>query len=289
MKRRGFLQAAALTGAALALPYHASARTTALRGFGCNDQTPSHVNPLSPDWFHIEFGAWCWDQNATYGATKVAYRHYTNVPLASEISATMQHPNYDGWHILGANEAVYNGWTPVAYAANVTAEALAILAVNPLAKFVIEGGMQKAPLYEDNSWFDQVWALIPKATVRSKIRAIQTNFYIQQKYPNNPERWFDAMPIGRYFQKCREGLDDRDLPERELWCGEIGLYKSQYVLDNPVEAANYVATVDAECSAWCNRWAWYSFMNVTPNSSSYVTLRDYATGITSAGLVFAGL
>jgi hypothetical protein len=67
------------------------------------------------------------------------------------------------------------------------------------------------------------------------------------------------------------------------------LYQDQYILDHPTETANYPRTCHEQCGLYAERWAWYSFMNVTANSSSYVNLRKYATGITAPGQVFAGL
>ncbi len=284
MRRRAFLQYTALALVSAAFVKS----TTALQGFVANEPVPQLVNPLKPKWLYTQFHPYLAGIEFDPGI-KCAYHHFESIPTVASVKAMMSKGHYDHWHVLGANEADYNGVTPQEYAEFVVAQSAPILQADPLAKFCIEGGMQGNPMYEPNSYFDQIWELLPKPGLRNKVRAIQTHIYVQQQYPNDPSKWFSPYPIGKELKKCRESLDMKGLDGRELWVGETGLTKHPYVMAHPTEAANYVNTIHSQCSQFADRWAWYVEMESGGDSPNYLTLTSYAAGPSAAGMVFASL
>ncbi len=266
---------------------------TALKGAIINDAIPERVNPLRCDWMQIIFGAHVWDTSKVYNS-KWALHLYNLIPATGDVAKAMQHDSYDGWWLLGHNEPELNGVEPDLYAQTVTLQKLAVTAADPNAKFCVSCGSWLHPCYENNSWFAQMWALLPGAT-RKRIYALDTHFYSTGGTTPQSDIFLKA-PINDYLSLVRTWLgvahpecgyiptvsQDSNLV-REVWLTEIGLYNDAYVQAHAADADQYPVKVQNVADKYCARWAWYSM-------SANNGYRDLWNGtLTPIGMTFAGL
>lgn len=255
--------------------------TATLKGFVCNNADPARVNLLAPDWIAIQFGSYCWDLTRDYGAMKWALHHFDALPAAADIQRAMLHPAYDGWHMVGTNEADLAG-TPLPQLVDlITAQHDVIMAADPHARLVIECGTCQNPIYAAPAWFDGYWSAIPK-NVKKDIHALNTHYYVQS-VETNQANWLTLNPARKYLKNCRAHLDGA-LPLRELWVGEIGLAQDTYVMSNPALRDLYPSVIAAACNGYAARFAVY----VMEPALNYVPL-SVSGANTPYGATFAAL
>lgn len=298
MSRRAFMKAAACASLGFVLPHSQAIANSksgvSLKGMITNDAVPARVNPLNCDWLQIQYGAHAWDYNKVYNA-KWALHLFDVVPDPVDVAKAMLHKSYDNWWMLGHNEPELSGITPAQYAQVVTLQRNAVTQADPQAKFCVSAGTWLHPMYETNSWFQQMWPLLSGA-MKKRTLAIDTHFYVQGN-PEIPQAdWFKAYPISDYLEHCRAWMalphsDCEWLPtlgrdsavSRELWLTEIGLYNDAYVLAHGLEADQYLRKVENIADKFAARWAWYSMSS----NNGYRQLWD--EDVLPIGRVFASL
>ena len=244
---------------------------SALKGFNANDESPTSVNALSPDWLNIEFGSWCANLNYNYGTTKYALNLFQKMPTDSELRAVLLHPSYDNWYIL-LNEPDLEGISTARAANTVNDQMAAVLAVTPNPKFCISCGTYRHPAYNDNSFFSRMWPLIARPR---HVKAFHTHYY---PYQTN-------ISFNTYSRNLRGYLDDTGKSGKELWVTELGTVTGQ--TPSVTFDMNTAKTV---ADRHYDRWCWYAEKAIISTvAANYDCLLDSSGSLTANGTLFKTL
>ncbi len=258
---------------------------TVLHGYGCNDlPSVAKTGGLHTDWMHVGWGSWLWDYSKVY-PVNWTIGLYNIIPLASDVALVIQHPNYDGWWMLLNEPDLEYQTFDWRVAANIVNQQMAVvLGQDPGAKFAVATGSQGSPANQPDSYFSHLWPLI---TNQHKVKAFQTNFYVQStpQYGFNKDAWLTALPINQYV-KPLSIWRNQNYPDKQLWLKEIGLVKDAYF--DTHDPSIYPAVIDSVCNGTIERWSWYGMSNLT--TPNYVTLlQGNAATVTPTGHAFETL
>lgn len=301
MDRRSFLKIA-LAGTGLAATWQPAAATgllpkllpgesvesapkplaPSMKGIVTDNENPTVVNSLCPDWMEIEFGEWCWNQDHKYNC-KWALHLFNQTAAASDIQQAMQHPSYDGWWLI-FNEPDLEKMTAGQAVKQAAQQMNAVLAVDPNAKFAFGGGSQLHAPFTSSAWLPKVWQKLP-ANLKTKVKAFHTHYYPQSEFGDSPQI-FSTAPIKAYLTAWRNWMKQNaaDQP-RQLWVTEIGLIQTNFTRADP-RTVLYPVLIQAAMNGLAERWAWYS----ESTTDGYTTLCEPAgSKVTPHGMVFAAI